>query len=326
MFPYDAAISLVDTLPIGSKVDLFGGEPTMHPNFFDILNNIYTKGMECSVATNGRYFSKRKFFKRVADITKESLYVRTSLYGLSATEHDLATGVKGSYDELMAGLNNIVATDMVCQVNIVITKKNISSLEEMTRLIVNKKVGRIKFGLLINCSSCPTIVPSLSEIRNNLIRSVKIAKLHGLKVTIEKAPLCIAPEYMNNFSGERDLGQWSRVFDDDGNCGDCLMRRWCDGLDPDYVNLFGTKGISKILKIHPTVVSPFPLNVQSANVKFLKLNLFCLPDGKTSLGMCEKIVSGVLEEGRKKLARIAFVPDSQIRSERIGPARNRLAI
>ena len=298
------------TLPAGSKVDLFGGEPTLHPNFFDILDYLYAKGMDFSVATNGRAFAKQQFTRKVADITKGGLYVRTSLYGLDAGDHDQATGVSGSYDELMSGLDNIAAAKLSCQVNIVLTQKNISKLEEITRLVASKKAERIKFGLLVDSSSCIDIVPSISEIRPELTRAVRLAKELGLMVTIEKAPLCLAPEYMNEFSSERELGQWSRFFDDNGDCGGCLMRKWCDGLDPDYVDVFGTEGISKIARVPSAVLSPFPEDLKSANVRFLKLNLFRLPDGAFPEDRCEEIISGVLEEGRKKLARVAFVPEA----------------
>jgi organic radical activating enzyme len=309
-FPYEEALSLMETLPIGSKVDLFGGEPTMHPDFFDILEYIYSKGLDCSVATNGRAFANLSFTQRAANITKGSLYVRTSLYGLTAIDHDRSTGVTGSYDELMSGIDHISAAKMTCQVNIVLTRKNIHNLEEITRLVASKKVEKIKFGLLIDCSSCIEIIPSLTDIRPRLVSAVNLSKDLGLKVTIEKAPLCLVPEYMNEFSSERELGQWSRFFDDNGECGGCMMRKWCDGLDPDYVNVFGTEGLGRIVKVPSTVLSPFPEQAENTNVRFLKLNLFRLPDGDFPEDRCEEIISAVIEEGRKKLARVAFVPDT----------------
>lgn len=309
-FPYEEVLALVDTLPAGAKVDLFGGEPTMHPNFFEILAYLRARGMDCSVATNGRAFASQPFTRKIAEITGGKLYVRTSLYGLTAEEHDQATGVAGSYRELMAGIDNVVAANLTCQVNIVLTKKNIPRLEEITRLVASKNVERIKFGLLVDSVSCLDIVPTLAEVRPQLVKSANLAREEGLRVTIEKAPLCLAPEFMNEFSTERDIGQWPRFFDDNGECGACLMRKWCDGLDPGYAEAFGTWGIARITKVPIAVLSAFPEKMADARVRFLKFNLFGLPDGSFPEDRCEEIISGILEEGRGKLAKVAFVPES----------------
>lgn len=311
-FPYDEAVSLVDELPAGSKVDLFGGEPTMHPRFLDLLAHIYSRGLECSVATNGRMFSKKEFFNRVREITGPSVYVRTSLYGLTAAAHDSATGVTGSYDELMRGMDNVVAAGMACQVNIVLTRRNLAELEAITRLVIAGGAGRIKFGLLMGSSASTDIIPTISEVRAGLVKPLGIAREAGLKVTVEKAPLCVAPEYMSEFSSERDLGGWPRYFDDSGECGLCVMRKWCDGLDPEYAAAFGTEGILRIERVSREVLSPFPDAPGPGQVRFLKFNLFALPAQSGAGNGCEEMIKAVIEEAGRKHARVAFVPASLV--------------
>lgn len=313
-FPYDEIIALVDQLPVGAKVDLFGGEPTLHPNYFDILSHLQNSEKKCSVATNGRAFANPSFTRKTATVTGGELYVRTSLYGLTAKEHDLSTGVKGSFNELMAGIDNIVAAKMTCQVNIVLTRQNISKLDMITRLVASKKVDRIKFGLLVNASSCAEILPRLTEIRPKLIESIHIAKDEGLGVTIEKAPFCLVPEYMNEFSTERSIGKWPRVFDDHGECAGCLMREWCDGLDPDYAENAGIGELTRITQVPMDVTSDFPEKSKDTGVRFLKFNIFRLPYDSFPEDRCREIISGVLEDGKKKFARVAFVPDALIKA------------
>lgn len=311
-FPYKKVLDLVNTLQVGAKVDLFGGEPTLHPNFFDILRYVYTKDMLCSVATNGRLFAKSKFTSKVADITNGQLYVRTSLCGVTANDHDLTTGVTGSYDELLAGISNIINSGFMCQVNIVLTNKNIQNLNDMTRLVVSKKVQRIKFGMLVDSMSCVDQVPVIDKIRPKIVQAINIAKQNMITVTIEKAPLCLVPEYLNEFSNERALGQWTRFFDEKGECGKCVMRNWCDGLDPEYVDIFGPEGITRIDKVPATVLSPFPADFTKTMIRFLKLNLFRLPSSHFSENKCQEVIGRVMEEVQKRHATVAFIPDHLI--------------
>jgi hypothetical protein len=210
----------------------------------------------------------------------------------------------------MAGIDNIAAAKLLCQINVVITKNNITKLDKIARLIVRKGVKRIKFGLLVDSSSCLDIVPALAEVRTKLIDAVRYAREKGLRVTIEKAPFCLMPEFMNEFSTERDLGQWARFFADSGECGECYMRKWCDGLDPDYAKAFGSEGIARIVKVPDVVLKGFPGKVEGAKVQFLKFNLYRLPDNSFPEDRCKEIISGIIDEGRRKFARVAFVPDS----------------
>lgn len=307
-FPYEVALELIDTMPVKSKIDCFGGEPTLYPHFFDLLQHVSSKDLECSVATNGRLFAKKSFTDKVVEITQSNLYVRTSLYGYTAESHDSLTRVKRSFQELMIGLDNIVSAGMPCQVNIVLTTQNLPKLLKMTRLIIDKGIKRIKFGLLTGSQSCIDIVPTLSEIRSPLLQSLQLAKKNNLRIIIEKAPLCLVPEYIHEFSSERDLCLWSRYFDDERKCRRCIMRKWCDGLDPGYVQFFGTEGITPIYNVSQAVLKPFPLNFKEDYINFLKINLFSMPEKPIYQKKCEKIMIQLINETKRKFARIAFVP------------------
>ncbi len=307
-FPYKTALELIDGMPPRSKIDLFGGEPTLYPHFFGLLQHIQAKNMVCSVATNGRLFAKKHFTDRVSEITQGTLYVRTSLHAPTAKYHDSITGVKGSFHDLMTGLDHIVLEEMPCQVNIVITKRNLTELLEMTKLIINKGVKRIKFSLIIRSQSYINIVPTLSEIRPHLLKSLHLAKVNRLRILIEKAPLCLSPEYMNEFSSERELSPWPRYFYDEGACGNCIVRRWCDGIDPEYVEYFGTDGIAHIEKISSALFKPLPQYFEEDQINFLKFNLFSMPEKLIHQQRYEEMMVKLINEAHRKFARIAFVP------------------
>ncbi len=312
-FPYGTALTLMDTLPSGSKVDLFGGEPTMHPRFLDLLQEVRNRNLKCSVATNARLFAREDFCQAVVERAGRELYVRTSLHGLSAETHDAVTRSKGSFAQTMQGVAHILAHGMVCQINIVVTKQTLPDLVAITRFVADNGVPMIKFGLIVDVGSCADIVPSLEETRQPLTESMDLALSRGLAMTVEKAPLCLAPAHLQHFSTERLLGKWPRVFDDAGACGSCVVRKWCDGLDPEYAAIFGTAGIHRIDKLPRNLPRPFPEAYTPDSLRFLKLNLFAMPPDTMDRQTCENIMVAMLAEAKHKHARIAFVDNHIVR-------------
>jgi pyruvate-formate lyase-activating enzyme len=312
-FPYDAALTLMDTLPPGSKVDLFGGEPTMHPRFLDLLQEIRDRDLKCSVATNARLFAREDFCQAVVERTGRELYVRTSLHGLSAESHDAVTRSKGSFAQTMQGVAHILARGLVCQINIVVTKQTLPDLVAITRFVADNGVPMIKFGLIVDAGSCADMVPTLEETGHVLREAMDLAMEKGLIVTVEKAPLCLVPSHLQHFSTERLLGKWPRVFDDAGACGSCVVRKWCDGLDPEYAAIFGTAGIHRIDKLPRNLLRPFPEAYTPDSLRFLKLNLFAMPPDTMDRQTCETIMVAMLAEAKHKHARIAFVDNHIVR-------------
>lgn len=312
-FPYDTALTLMDTLPTGSKVDLFGGEPTMHPRFLDLLQEIRDRNLKCSVATNARLFARADFCQAVVARAGRDLYVRTSLHGLSAEAHDAVTRSKGSFAQTMQGVAHILEQDLMCQINIVVTKQTLPDLVAITRFIADNGVPMIKFGLIVDVGSCVDIVPSLEETRQPLREAMDLALSRGLAVTVEKAPLCLMPSHLQQFSTERLLGKWPRVFDDAGECGSCVARKWCDGLDPEYAAAFGTDGICRFDRLERNQLRPFPEAYAADSLRFLKLNLFTMPPEGMDRQTCEAIMVAMLAEAQQKHARIAFVDNHIVR-------------
>src|SRR6188768_3569237 len=55
--PFEHAISAIEAQPITTKIEFFGGEPTIYPNFLKLLAFARHRGHECSLATHGRTFA-----------------------------------------------------------------------------------------------------------------------------------------------------------------------------------------------------------------------------------------------------------------------------
>lgn len=267
---FQEAVGRILAQPAGKKIDFFGGEPTIYARFLDLLRLARENGYECSIATNGRVFASQKFTARVAELDPRMIYIRTSLYGDTPELHDYYTGCRNSYRQTVTGIRNIVQAGFRSQVNIVIMAENVGRLPAMTELVAGWGVPRIKFGNLIEVGPCQEHAVRFSQVQPHLITAITLAERLGLTVTVEKTPICVADGRIDLMSTERQFGQWERCHDDHGECRGCLVRRWCEGLDPEYVALFGYQGIKRLADISRQVLKG---SIQdSREPEFLKIH------------------------------------------------------
>lgn len=82
---------------------LTGGEPMIHPHFFDIGRIARDLGFVVRVRTNGHNLGKLKA-ERVRDEV-DPYIVEVSLHGATAQVHDRQTRVSGSFDSLIKNIN-----------------------------------------------------------------------------------------------------------------------------------------------------------------------------------------------------------------------------
>lgn len=251
---YEEAVSRIEAQPPETRIEFFGGEPTIYPRFLPLLRLARARGHSCSIATNCRAFHSEKFTRAVAELDPSQIYIRTSLYGDTAELHDYYTATPGSFTQTLRGVRNVVEAGFRCQVNLVIMEKNFDRLSGMTELVHSLGVPRIKYGNLVEISTCRPHAVRLSLVRPHLAEAIALAERLGLTVTVEKTPVCAASGRIDLMSAERDLGQWARAYDDEGECRGCLVRSWCDGFDPDYVRLFGFEGIERVTAVSDAVL------------------------------------------------------------------------
>lgn len=315
--PFTEATARIDGQPPGTIIEFFGGEPTIYPRFLELLRHARERGFTCSIASNCRIFHSTKFTAAVAALGADELYVRTSLYGPDAALHDHYTAAPGSFRQTIAGIRNLVAEDILCQVNLVIMRDNLAVLEEMVHRVHESGAPRIKFGNLIGVATCRDHAVRLSEVRPHLMCAIELAESLGLSVTVEKTPVCVAGGRLDLMSAERDLFGGQSVHAEDAGCANCLVRRWCDGFDPDYVMLFGFDGLQ-------------PLRVVPA--RGVALDLAALPPPQFLKTYCIGIadampapeevaaIDRLLPTLQRQAARLVILPHRYLRGTEVRPA------
>jgi len=91
------------------SIYLTGGEPTLHPQFLDILKYLAKNfpGQRLKLLTNGRRFIYQDFVDKVLSVTN-NLEIDMSLCGPTSEVHDGVTQVKGSFEQAIKGLKNLL--------------------------------------------------------------------------------------------------------------------------------------------------------------------------------------------------------------------------
>lgn len=132
-----------------SKIDkliLSGGEPTLHPDYLEILKFAKKIGYkEIQTITNGRLFAYKDFLKRaVANGLTETTF---SIHGHTKKLYEKQSGIKNSFEQALAGLTNVLRNkNLIVNVDIVINKTNYKYLDKIIRFFIN--LGVKEFDLL----------------------------------------------------------------------------------------------------------------------------------------------------------------------------------
>jgi MoaA/NifB/PqqE/SkfB family radical SAM enzyme len=115
------------------NVHLTGGEPTIHPQFVELLRLAKKLGMRTSVGTNGTMLTREDFARRALPYLDEALF---SLHGPNAELHDSLTHRPGGFETVTGAMKlaRALRPDFGLYVNTVVTRPNIRQLPDTAAL------------------------------------------------------------------------------------------------------------------------------------------------------------------------------------------------
>ena len=122
--------------PQSIMICLTGGEPLLHPDFFEILSYAKQCGFPCGMTTNGTLLTHEMSETMVSHGIDS---VSFSLDGLQDT-HDWFRNKPGSFQKAIQGIRNLLDAaqgSILTQATTVIHKKNFCQLEEIFRSVSN---------------------------------------------------------------------------------------------------------------------------------------------------------------------------------------------
>lgn len=114
------------------QVTLSGGEPLAHPGFFEIGAHARALGFVVRVKSNGHALGGLLARRLRAEV--DPFLVEVSLHGARAETHDRQTRVPGSFERLLAHLDDMRAAGLRVKLNSTLTRWNEGEIEEMYAL------------------------------------------------------------------------------------------------------------------------------------------------------------------------------------------------
>ncbi|MBN1660601.1 MAG: radical SAM protein [Anaerolineae bacterium] len=141
--------------PFAYRLKLTGGEPTLHPEFVEIVRHLATTGIPFTLFTNGRWRDADQLLGLLAATPNfEGLLV--SLHGSHAAHHEAFTATPGSFDDTVQGVRAAVKRSIGVNLSCVLTAHNWDRIDEMVALahrlgtqgiVFNRYLGRPMAGL-----------------------------------------------------------------------------------------------------------------------------------------------------------------------------------
>jgi SynChlorMet cassette radical SAM/SPASM protein ScmF len=133
--------------PLGLKsVKLTGGEPTIHPQFRELVTLIAKAELDIKMETNGTLIDDdlAEFLKQTPEVS----FISVSVDGSTAEIHDALRSVPGSFKRAIAGINALVGEGFQPQLICSVHKENVSQMDEVVALAERLGCGSVKFNYI----------------------------------------------------------------------------------------------------------------------------------------------------------------------------------
>ncbi len=240
-----------------------GGEPTIHPGFWTVVERLAADGFTWDVNTHGRTFAKEGFARRAAGQGLKRAIVSLHSH-VPATSAAIFGTRENAHHETVAGIDRLVEAGVDVMLNCVLTRLSLGELDEYLRTEHARYGARALFKFVF-----PTTLGkggSWAEIATlryadvgDTVRRLRSTALElGAHVLFESFPNCILgdPEatnlgrsafgethYLDDATGERiysmrhieaELSAFGEV------CRQCSSLRSCPGISRQYAKRHGT--------------------------------------------------------------------------------------
>jgi MoaA/NifB/PqqE/SkfB family radical SAM enzyme len=243
------------------RVVITGGEPTIHPGFWDVVLGLGQRGIVWDINSHGRTFAELDFAEKAREQGLERAII--SLHSHEVAISALISGVKAkAHHETIAGIKNLSHVGVHVLVNFVLTTHNATEPPAFVEYC-SETFGcavDIKFafpttsgkggewdGIQLRYSD---VAPAIREAR-------QVAKDLGTKIHFESVPNCILRDAGLRNLSRSGFGETHYLEDVHGEslfsirhieasfsgyppgCEECSAFENCPGVSLDYLNTFG---------------------------------------------------------------------------------------
>lgn len=171
------------------SIQITGGEPMLHKNFFDISQLCKKNCLYLTLTTTGMLINDRN-----AEKLKIFSDIQVSLHSYKDYEHDYLTNSKGSRQKVIKGINSLKKVGYTnISISHIVTNKNFSDLNQILKFAQNNKISDVTFGLMSKLGR-----------GKNLDKSFFLSE-DNIDIVMEELESCKEVYYDINFSDWHDV-------------------------------------------------------------------------------------------------------------------------
>jgi MoaA/NifB/PqqE/SkfB family radical SAM enzyme len=238
-----------------------GGEATIHPGFWTVVDQLAAYAMAWDINTHGRTFSEPHFARRAVERGLERAIV--SLHSFDPPTSAAIFGVReADHHATVAGIDRLLEAGVDVMLNCVLTRLNFTQLVEYLETGQQRFAGKVAFKFVFPSTigkggAWPEIALRYDEVREHVQRLRQRAAALGARLSFESFPNCILQDPNAPNFGRSTFGE-SHYLDDAGGdrvyamrhieaelsaygevCRRCVAVRRCAGLSYAYAKRYG---------------------------------------------------------------------------------------
>ena len=229
---------------------LTGAEVTLRPDLPDLVRRARDNGFEhVRIQTHGARLADPGYCRKLVEAGLDEYFI--SVTAADAATHDAITGVPGSFERMLQGLENLdTYPEVVTLTNTVITKRSYRQLPQVVdRLGHLRRLAQMEFWTYwpMRERDDKDLIVSHLDALPYLRRAIAEARALGRRVEVKNFPECLLAEDRAALDNAQprlviDPEFWSE-FNRNG-FHQCVHRSYCAsteclGLNTAYVNKYG---------------------------------------------------------------------------------------
>lgn len=248
---------LSESVKPGDYIMISGGEPTVSPYFWKILDICKKYNCNIELTTNGHFFADIEQAKRL--YTYQKANVQIPLFGLEI-KHDYLTGHVGGFKKTIAALDNfaklIQNEQFSVSVKFLLCKATVESNIEAYDFCFERYGNKFYYYLNALLVSKKVIANSSELLEPYTVTMNKLGDFVNKDgLIVDTIPLCLLSEKKRNEILKKRNYTFEKVYADakkknlvisnykGQKCEICHLEKHCDKFLPSYIEYFGDNEI-----------------------------------------------------------------------------------
>ncbi len=243
------------------RVVLTGGEPSIHPGFWRVVNRLRHHGMLWDINTHGRTFAKagvaeravrRGLQRAIVSLHAHDLEISREMSGCSARAHE----------ETLAGIDALVDAGARGMVNFVLSRLNQHLAADFVSFCVERWGPETPVKIVFPTTSgkgggWEPIHLTYGEVASDVVAARERARMHGMKLHLEGFPPCVLGDSRVESTSRSGFGETHYLEDVAGRelyairfieasftgfldvCEGCRVVKKCPGISRSYMEMHG---------------------------------------------------------------------------------------